>query len=265
MQTLLFDMDGTLVDSAPMITRAMQQTLIELSGREEPLEYFHQFVGPPLAHSFGVMGAPPERIDEYVLHYRAIYLETVLESPLFPGIKEMLQELKREGFQLGVATAKLEHIAQSVLEHHGIADLFTHVAGSYSNVGHSDKSEIVGRCLKELGLSDDKSQVQSNAIQGNKDRNQSNAIRGNVDSELLGAVTSLKSTAANSGRNWRGDVLMVGDRIFDVNGAAAHNVPTIIVAWGGAMQEELDAAEYLVNDPQEIVEIAKKRSMKEII
>ncbi len=234
-KAVLFDLDGTLVDSAPVICTAMQQTLQELGGRVEPLEYFQQFVGPALTYSFAQMGAKPQEIQSYVEHFRKLYYATMLDSPLFPGVAQMLQRLADNGVKLALATAKLEPMAHTMLQHLGIAHYFDFVCGTLTNVGHADKSEIIGRALAQCYQADVLSKVVDTSF--------STSSADMQNGGKLGGELPLK---------WRTDVLMVGDRIYDVQGAQAHRIPTVLVAWGKAPESEQAAAWKVITQAEQL-------------
>ena len=71
MRPALFDFDGTVADSAPVITESFIQTLREEQNKDYPPEFFRRFIGPPLEDTFAQLGA--DDIDRYVTTYRSFY------------------------------------------------------------------------------------------------------------------------------------------------------------------------------------------------
>ncbi|MBQ9139110.1 MAG: HAD hydrolase-like protein, partial [Ruminococcus sp.] len=114
--TVLFDLDGTLTDSAPGIINCYRHALNAM-GFEEP-EDIMRVVGPPLYDSFAELcGMNSEQVQEAVRIYRQRYADTGLfENKVYDGIPEMLKRLKDSGKRLMVATSKPEVFAVRILE-----------------------------------------------------------------------------------------------------------------------------------------------------
>jgi len=92
---VLFDMDGTLTDSLAIITACFDRTMREEAGVVHEPAFYRRFIGPPLHDSFAELGvADPAR---FVAEYRRRYAETMLDTPLFPGVRELLERLDAAG------------------------------------------------------------------------------------------------------------------------------------------------------------------------
>ena len=92
---VLFDMDGTLTDSLAIITACFDRTMREEAGVVHEPSFYRRFIGPPLHDSFAELGvADPAR---FVAEYRRRYAETMLDTPLFPGVRELLERLDAAG------------------------------------------------------------------------------------------------------------------------------------------------------------------------
>jgi phosphoglycolate phosphatase len=121
---VLFDLDGTILDSAPIICAAMSVASAEFGHPREPA-VFARYVGPPPWHTFGeVTGEPPEQIDRIVARYREIYDTMMAATPVFPGVPEVIDALAARGVPLAVETSKLRSAAIALLEGVGLADRF---------------------------------------------------------------------------------------------------------------------------------------------
>ena len=106
MQALLFDLDGTLVDSSKGIANSFQHTFDALKVPQPNAKTIRSFMGPPLISSFEAT-LPEALVDQAVTIYRQYYHEKgQYESTLFPHITEALTALKNEGLQLYVTTSK---------------------------------------------------------------------------------------------------------------------------------------------------------------
>ena len=101
---MLFDLDGTLVDSAPGITRCLAATIMHFGGPRLRPETLTEFVGPPVADTLRALTPVPEsHLPDVVAHYRAGYLDHGLaESAPFPGVLELLATLSDRGVPLAV-------------------------------------------------------------------------------------------------------------------------------------------------------------------
>jgi phosphoglycolate phosphatase len=149
--TVLLDLDGTLVDSASGILGSLEAAFAEL---EIPLPHGglpRTLLGPPLYTTLpGLVGdaAAPELLATY----RRIYAERgVLESPPFPGVEELLHELAGVGVRLAVATSKAEVYAARIVAHRGWTDLFDTVCGDTLDGARPTKSDVVGEALRRIG------------------------------------------------------------------------------------------------------------------
>lgn len=148
MKAVLFDMDGTLIDSSPGITRSVQYALRHFGIDEPDLVKLHVFIGPPLRKSFAEhYGFSEEQAAEAVKLYRERYnVEGIFECSLYPGVEECIRALRAAGFLLGVASSKPEESCKRILEHFGVLPLFDEVVGATMD-GRIDTKEQV---LREL-------------------------------------------------------------------------------------------------------------------
>lgn len=151
-KTVLFDLDGTLTDSAPGITNAVACALARYGIREDP-KHLTSFVGPPLTDSFrDHYGFDLDRRTEAVGFFREYYNETGwLENLPYPGMEDFLRDLKEAGLTLLVATSKPEVIAVRILNHFGLAKYFDHIAGAPPDSEEgSRKSAVIRSALSRL-------------------------------------------------------------------------------------------------------------------
>jgi len=126
----LFDIDGTLLDSAVDICGALQQVLGTLPCPPVTFEYLKSFVGLHFVELFRELlpDCPPERVDELILQYRANYLGRGHASTrVFPGVAEGLSAL--DGLK-STATTKGTPTSRAILEQFGLLRYFHHVQGT---------------------------------------------------------------------------------------------------------------------------------------
>lgn len=103
----LFDMDGTLIDSVPLIVEAFQRTFERVLGhREEDPAVLQSTIGMPLRRSFDPY--PPEKLDELMSTYIRNYdtLQNTVGIPLFDGVTEMMQAIRERGGRCAIVTSK---------------------------------------------------------------------------------------------------------------------------------------------------------------
>ena len=152
---VLFDLDGTLVDSAPGITAAINETLIAHGARAVPVAELLPRIGPPLHETFGELLAEralsPEGLESVVADYRRRYADLMVAgSTPYEGVRDLLQTLHGQGRTLAVATSKAQHLAEAILDGHGLADVFTAICGPVPPA-REDKTGTVSKALATLG------------------------------------------------------------------------------------------------------------------
>lgn len=210
-ETVLFDLDGTLTDPGIGITNSVMYALkkygIEVSDRAE----LYCFIGPPLLDSFQrYYGFSEKQAIEAVAYYREYFSDGGLfENTVYDGIEKLLQNLKKAGKKLVVATSKPEVFAVRILEHFGLAEYFDYIAGAELNGPRNRKGDVIAYALTSCGIAD----------------------------------------ASN--------VIMVGDREHDVNGAKENGIDCIGVLFGYGNRRELEeaGAAYIAETVEEIERI----------
>lgn len=148
----LFDLDGTITDTGEGIMKSAQYALNGFGFLGEPEERLRRFVGPPLDQSFREFyGLSQEQALAAVEKYRERYREKgVFESPLYPGMKELLEELSGKA-ALCLATSKPLYFAEQILEMRGIASCFSQKVGANLDGTMTDKAQVIGEVLRRLG------------------------------------------------------------------------------------------------------------------
>lgn len=153
-QILLFDMDGTLVDSAEGIYRSLRCALEAVGGPELLRSEVRHFMGTPLEEvlqkRFGCDKGTALRVREhYLVHYRDHGLHATLP---IPGMAELTARLKTAGFRLAVATCKPWVYCGPTLEQCGFSGCFEAVAGSYHNGVPEEKPAVIREALRLLDV-----------------------------------------------------------------------------------------------------------------
>lgn len=154
-EAVYFDLDGTLTDPKPGITRSIRYAM-ERIGREAPHEDTLTWcIGPPLRASFVTLVGEADA-DQAVKLYRERFAETGLyENALYPNIRELLASLS--GSPLYLATSKPQIFAERILEHFEIGHHFKAVFGSELDGQRADKTELLAHALSNAGTSPSRS------------------------------------------------------------------------------------------------------------
>ncbi|MBR4296522.1 MAG: HAD family hydrolase [Clostridia bacterium] len=154
--TILFDLDGTLTDSARGITNSVAYALTEFGLRFDSKEELRCFIGPPLIKMFiQVYGVSEEEARDLVKKYREYYAVTgIFENDLYENVEDLLSALYSDGKKLILATSKPEHFAVKILEHFGIAKYFSHICGATMDEKRTEKDAVIAYALDCAEITD---------------------------------------------------------------------------------------------------------------
>jgi phosphoglycolate phosphatase len=205
-RTVLLDLDGTLVDSAPTIVEHLAAAIAEVGFPVPDAARLRRLVGPPFETALPELGLTQEQTAAAIVAYRESYdAVAATVTPVYPGVPSLLERLREGGLRLATATSKPEDLARKIVAGVGLAGHLDLVGGADHVAGRVGKAAVVRSVLDRLHLDPA-----------------------------------------------RDPVVMVGDRHHDVDGAAAHGVPTIGVGWGYAEPGELAGARLVVSDLDEL-------------
>jgi phosphoglycolate phosphatase len=209
-RTILFDLDGTLINSAEGITKCIQYALEKFNIFEPDLKDLERFIGPPIEHSFKeYYGFDDEKTIEAVRYFRERYsVKGIKEHTLFTGVEELLRSLKSHKIKLGIASSKLEESVIRILQGYKIHQYFDVLIGSVDGL-RTEKREVIQEAVKQLAVTD------------------------------------------------KAEVLMIGDRKYDVLGAKEEGIDCIgiLEGFGGRAELKEAGAKYIVNDIKELKEL----------
>lgn len=147
---VLFDLDGTLTDSAPGIEKSAALALDHYGIAYKSLDELSVFIGPPLRKTFPEWGVPEEEVENAIGIFRSYYLKKgKFENKPYEGIEKMLKDLQEAGVHLYVATSKPELTAREILEHFHLTRYFDEIAGATMDGSRDDKASVIRYLLKK--------------------------------------------------------------------------------------------------------------------
>lgn len=153
MTAVCFDLDGTLTDPKLGITGSIRHALKVLGCEVPEGDDLTWCIGPPLLASFETLlgdGCDAVRALEI---YRERFSEIGLfENEIYPGIRDVLTSLTRDGRQLFVATSKPAVYAVRIIEHFELTEFFDEVYGAELDGTRSDKTELLSYILAQQKL-----------------------------------------------------------------------------------------------------------------
>jgi phosphoglycolate phosphatase len=188
---VIFDLDGTLTDSADGIVSSFRHALGQIGVDVPEGDLASRIVGPPMHHTLSAMGLGAHT-EAAIAAYRADYTSRGWAiNSLFDGIAPLLADLRAAGVRLAVATSKAEPTARRVLAHFGLDGYFEVIAGASIDGTRATKADVLAHALAQLQPLPER-------------------------------------------------VLMVGDRLHDVEGAAAHGIDAVVVGWGYGQHDFTD-------------------------
>ncbi len=154
MLNLLWDLDGTIVDSMPVIAKCLNETCLSYGREELPFENLRPFIGPELGDSLAFLLDLQNR--EGILDarqvYRSFYAREMMNSPVFEGLQDALEHFQLSGARQFIATSKYQQYAEQIIESLQLRETFIAVYGSEADGRRADKKELFDHLLKEEAL-----------------------------------------------------------------------------------------------------------------
>lgn len=150
--TIFFDLDGTLSDSALGIIRCLQYSLEKFDIVEDEVEKLRHYIGPSLTETYTkIYGMSDAEAVQATAFYRERFeREGIKENVMFEGVGHLLAELKSQEKIMVLATAKPTLHAKQILEYYQIDHYFTVIAGSNFDGTREHKGEVIKFALSQL-------------------------------------------------------------------------------------------------------------------
>ena len=150
---VLFDLDGTVSESALGIRKSLEHAITSLDKPLPNLDDYTLYIGPPLLDTFRNLC----RFDEPdcqkgLVLYRDFYNETgKYLNKLYDGVKEVLKSIRQGGAKTAVCTSKYEKFAEEIVEILGVTECFDAVCGSTFDGSRKDKKDLIPYAVESLG------------------------------------------------------------------------------------------------------------------
>ncbi|GAY09937.1 HAD hydrolase-like protein [Pseudonocardia sp. N23] len=148
---VLFDLDGTVVDSAASILGCLAEAFAEIGVTPPPAALDRTILGPPLAKAL-----PPlvgtEVTAEVLQVYRRLYADHGPAAVrVFPGVEDVVRRLDGLGVVVAIATSKSQVNADLIIEHLGLDDVFATVCGDTPDSARPTKAHVIAEVLRRIG------------------------------------------------------------------------------------------------------------------
>ena len=212
--TVVFDLDGTLTNPERGQILGFEYAMKKHNIKYPERSWLKKYIGPSLHLEWKKeFSLSDDEVVEMIDTYREFYnIYGWWDNEVYPGIREMLAELKKTGKRLLVATGKPEAIARKILSRFCLDEYFDFIGGATEDKERYLKCQILDYSLESVGAD-------------------------------------------------KASAILVGDRIYDAEGARISGVDAMGVSWGHGSPDELESAGfiYIAKAPYEVVDYIKNR------
>ena len=243
---LLFDLDGTLIDSTPAILDGFHYAFAHLGAVDPSDEAIKRLIGHPLEVMFERLGAAQD-VQDFVLAYKQRYAQTFLDQTvLLSGAYEAVREAS-EFANLGVVTTKTSKFSKILLQHLGIAEFFGTIVGREDVQNPKPSAEPILKALENLGIcssisGENFSEIPRRNLNENSGKNFGKARAVNLDEACDFC-----------------EVFMIGDTQLDALAAKSAAVRSVGVCCGYGSVAELEVCcEFVCEDTKEAVRLIRE-------
>ena len=179
MKNLFFDFDGTIANTQEGIVNALEYMVNDLQMEHLGVDTYKKFIGPSLVDSLEKFypDFPETRYQEAVKSFQSYYnTKGVYQLELYPGMKDMLQQLKDAGYNLYISSVKTESMLKILIPHLGLDDYFEGFYGqSEDGLTRNTKPAIL-----KYGLDDSKSAADDSIMIGDRMTDMQGCVQNDV-------------------------------------------------------------------------------------
>jgi phosphoglycolate phosphatase len=152
-ELVLFDLDGTLIDSEPGITASIDYAFAKVGAQPPERAVLRTWIGPPFWQTFpSVLGDDHARVEAAIDHYRVRFEDIGWsEHAVYPGIAELIGALADSRRPLAIVTTKPQPQAQKIIDHLAFGAAFAKVYGPDIKGRHCAKAEMIAQALLDFG------------------------------------------------------------------------------------------------------------------
>lgn len=154
-KAVIFDVDGTLLDTTEGVLAAVQYTIKEAGLPEIDREALLTFIGPPIQDSFvRVYHVSKERSQELAVIFRNRYKDhDLLKAEPYDEIYDVMSQLNKQGIAIAVATYKRQDYAETILKHFHF-DQYSDILYGADHENKLKKKDIIMLCMHDMGIDD---------------------------------------------------------------------------------------------------------------
>jgi len=150
-EVMIFDLDGTLVDSISQIQVSSEKARIQFGHTSSPVGHVQQQLGLPVEYLFSDLKLEPSDLQNLVKTFREnLLIQIKKENLIFEGVLSFLQKIKSLNIPIGVATTKPTYLAKEVIANSDLKDMVNFVQGT-DEFSPKPDPEVLRRCMQGLG------------------------------------------------------------------------------------------------------------------
>jgi phosphoglycolate phosphatase len=153
-QLVLFDLDGTLIDSEPGIMESIHHAFTAIGAAVPPYDVLRTWIGPPFYQSFPTaLDHDADRVEAAIGKYREHYEAGAWQRhAIYPGIDAAIAALDAAGCALAVVTTKIFRQARRIVDHLPFGAAFARVYGAELKTSHSAKAQMIAQAMADFGI-----------------------------------------------------------------------------------------------------------------
>lgn len=150
-KNIIFDLDGTLIDSYKTIFKASERTLLHLGIKEQLVEEeFYKKIGHHFLDIFKELNIPVFNFEEFIEIYKKVYFDYIDDSKMYPGLLDTLDVLREKNIYISLLTTKGQDQADKIIDYFNLRNYFSVVMGRRDNIANKPSAEPLLIICKEL-------------------------------------------------------------------------------------------------------------------